>query len=89
MLCCHPTLFAKTIDEVVIDDCRDVYEFKVRKGEIIVNNKITLNYELLKQFKCKIQPSIFYGDNIKFGENPEHFQQVTDMIDAKLFGLFS
>jgi len=29
------------------------------------------------------------GDNIKFGENPEHFQQVTDMIDAKLFGLFS
>jgi len=29
------------------------------------------------------------GDNVKFGESPEAFQQVTDMIDAKLFGLFS
>lgn len=87
MLCCHPTLFAKTIDEVVIDDCRDVYEFKVRKGEIIVNNKITLNYELLKQFKCKIQPSIFYGDNIKFvksscsrSNNPEHKSITPDNV---------
>lgn len=29
------------------------------------------------------------GDHIKFGENPQDFQTVTDMIDAKLFGLFS
>ena len=32
---------------------------------------------------------IIDGDNIKFGENPLDFQKVTDMIDAKLFGLFS
>ena len=28
------------------------------------------------------------GDKCKFGDNPEHLQQVTDMIDAKLYGLF-
>ena len=28
------------------------------------------------------------GDHCKFGDNPEDFKQVTDMIDAKLFGLF-
>ena len=28
------------------------------------------------------------GDNCKFGDRPEDFMQVTDMIDAKLFGLF-
>jgi deoxyadenosine/deoxycytidine kinase len=28
------------------------------------------------------------GDTCKFGESHEHFQQITDMIDAKLFGLF-
>jgi deoxyadenosine/deoxycytidine kinase len=28
------------------------------------------------------------GDNCQFGENPEHLKQITDMIDAKLFGLF-
>ena len=28
------------------------------------------------------------GDKCKFGDNPEHLKQVTDMIDAKLFGLF-
>jgi deoxyadenosine/deoxycytidine kinase len=31
---------------------------------------------------------IIDGDNIKFGDNPSHFQMVTDMIDSKLFGLF-
>ena len=31
---------------------------------------------------------IIDGDKCKFGEQPEHFQQVTDMIDAKLYGLF-
>ena len=28
------------------------------------------------------------GDNIKFGNNEADFRKVTDMIDAKLFGLF-
>lgn len=28
------------------------------------------------------------ADNIKFGNRPEDFQKVTDMIDAQLFGLF-
>ena len=28
------------------------------------------------------------GDKLKFESNPHDFQQITDMIDAKLFGLF-
>ena len=28
------------------------------------------------------------ADNVKFGNRPEDFEKVTDMIDAKLFGLF-
>lgn len=31
---------------------------------------------------------IIDGDNTKFGDNPQDLQKVTDMIDAKLFGLF-
>ena len=31
---------------------------------------------------------IVEGDTCKFGDNPEHLKQVTDMIDAKLYGLF-
>lgn len=31
---------------------------------------------------------IIDGDNVKFGNNPQDFKIVTDMIDAKLFGLF-
>jgi len=31
---------------------------------------------------------IIDADHIKFGNNPEDFEKVTDMIDAKLFGLF-
>ena len=31
---------------------------------------------------------IIDGDTCKFGERPEDFKQVTDMIDAKLYGLF-
>ena len=31
---------------------------------------------------------IIDADNIKFGNRPEDFQKVTDMIDAQLFGLF-
>ena len=28
------------------------------------------------------------GDTCKFGDNPEDFVQVTDKIDAMLYGLF-
>ena len=28
------------------------------------------------------------ADHIKFGNNPEDFAKVTDMIDAQMFGLF-
>jgi deoxyadenosine/deoxycytidine kinase len=36
----------------------------------------------------KGQLIVIDGDHCKFGDNPEDFNQVTDMIDAKLFGLF-
>ena len=36
----------------------------------------------------KGQLIIIDGDHCKFGENSDHFKQVTDMIDAKLYGLF-
>lgn len=29
------------------------------------------------------------ADHVKFGNNPEDFEKVTDMLDAQLFGLFS
>ena len=29
------------------------------------------------------------ADHIKFGNNPEDFAKVTDMIDAQLYGLFT
>ena len=34
------------------------------------------------------QIMIIDGDNCKFGENPEHFNQVTQRIDSLLYGLF-
>ncbi|HAG04683.1 MAG TPA: deoxynucleoside kinase [Lachnospiraceae bacterium] len=40
----------------------------------------------IKDYKGKL--IIVDGDNVKFGQNPEHFQQITDRIDAELFGLF-
>ena len=36
----------------------------------------------------KGQLIIIDGDNCKFGEDPDALKQVTDMIDAKLYGLF-
>jgi deoxyadenosine/deoxycytidine kinase len=36
----------------------------------------------------KGQLIIVDGDHCKFGEHAEHLKQVTDMIDAKLYGLF-
>jgi len=32
---------------------------------------------------------IIDADHIKFGNNPEDFEKVTDMIDAQLYGLFA
>ena len=29
------------------------------------------------------------ADTIKFGNRPEDFEKITDMIDAQLYGLFS
>ena len=34
------------------------------------------------------QLMVIDGDNCKFGENPEHFNQITQRIDSLLFGLF-
>lgn len=42
--------------------------------------------EWIKNYKGNI--IIIDGDTCKFGDNPKDFQQVTDMIDAELFGLF-
>ena len=40
----------------------------------------------IQDYKGKLL--IIDGDTCKFGDNPEHFQQVTNRIDAELFGLF-
>ena len=42
--------------------------------------------EWIKTYKGHL--IIVDGDNVKFGNNAEDFKVVTDMIDAKLFGLF-
>jgi len=42
--------------------------------------------EWIKDYRGQLL--VIDGDHCKFGDNPEHFKQVTDMIDAKLFGLF-
>lgn len=40
----------------------------------------------ISEYKGKLL--IIDGDHCKFGNNPEDFRQVTDRIDAELFGLF-
>ena len=42
--------------------------------------------EWIKSYKGRL--IIIDGDNLEFGENPEDFHKVTDLIDAELFGLF-
>ena len=42
--------------------------------------------EWIKGYKGQLM--IIDGDNCKFGENPEHFNQITQRIDSLLFGLF-
>lgn len=42
--------------------------------------------EWIKSYKGRL--IIVDGDNLEFGENPEDFRKVTDLIDAELFGLF-
>ncbi|MBR1882419.1 MAG: transglutaminase domain-containing protein [Muribaculaceae bacterium] len=52
-------------DEVMISDCSDVYEFKLNKdGEVIIKNKRNISYQILRQYEKRVQPAIFYGDNI-------------------------
>ena len=43
--------------------------------------------EWIKDYKGNLL--IIDADHIKFGNNPEDFSKVTDMIDAQLFGLFT
>ena len=43
--------------------------------------------EWIKDYKGNLL--IIDADNIKFGNNPEDFAKVTDMIDAQMYGLFS
>ena len=43
--------------------------------------------EWISQYKGRL--IIVDGDNCKFESNPHDFKQVTDMIDAELYGLFS
>lgn len=40
----------------------------------------------IKDYKGKL--IIIDGDHLNFEENPEDFRQITDQIDAELFGLF-
>ena len=42
--------------------------------------------EWIKDYKGNLL--IVDADNVKFGNRPEDFEKVTDMIDAQLFGLF-
>ena len=52
-------------DEVMVSTCSEVYEFKMKGGQPIVKNKTVIEYESLRQYDVKIQPAVFYGDNIK------------------------
>ncbi len=51
-------------DEVMIAECNEIYEFKSVHDRIVVKNKREATYEHLRQYTKKIQPGIFYGDNI-------------------------
>ena len=42
--------------------------------------------EWIKDYKSHLL--IVDVDRVKFENNPEHFQEITDKIDAELFGLF-
>ena len=55
-------------DEVMVSQCSEVYEFKMKGGQPIVKNKTVIEYESLRQYDVKIQPAVFYGDNIKLDE---------------------
>lgn len=55
-------------DEVMVSKCSEVYEFKMKGGQPIVKNKTVIEYESLRQYDVKIQPAVFYGDNIKLDE---------------------
>ena len=51
-------------DEVMVSDCREVYEFKMSRGKPIVKNKVSITYSTLRDYGVKVQPAVFYGDNI-------------------------
>ena len=61
------------------------YEKSIRIDYLTGLNK---RYEdWIKDYKGRL--IIIDGDNLEFGENPEDFRKVTDLIDAELFGLFA
>ncbi len=61
------------------------YEKSIRIDYITGLNE---RYETwIKDYKGKLL--IIDADKIKFGNNPEDFEKVTDMIDAQMYGLFS
>ena len=61
------------------------YEKSIRIDYITGLNE---RYEAwIKDYKGNLL--IIDADNIKFGNNPEDFAKVTDMIDAQMYGLFS
>ena len=60
-----PLVAQSSTDEVMISDCSEVYEFKMKSGQPVVKNRITIEYQTLREYDVKIQPAVFYGDNIK------------------------
>lgn len=60
------------------------YEQTIRIDYLQGLNDLYENW--IKDYKGRL--IIIDGDHCKFGNYPEHFRHVTDMIDAELFGLF-
>lgn len=60
-----PLAAQSSTDEVMISDCSEVYEFKMKSGQPVVKNRITIEFQTLREYDMKIQPAVFYGDNIK------------------------
>jgi deoxyadenosine/deoxycytidine kinase len=61
------------------------YEKSIRIDYITGINE--RNEEWINDYKGNLL--IIDADHIKFGNNPEDFSKVTDMIDAQLYGLFT
>ena len=69
-----------TSDEKVTEFLRWPTHTFVETTEMVIKDWIS-------DYKCNLL--IVDGDDLKFEKNPEDFEKVTDMIDAKMYGLFS